>query len=1041
MNMYNSVFKKMQHLFLLCLLLGASVLVQAQSSDIVVKGTVRSDSAVLDGASITLKGNPKKAARTDAKGNFTISVPANGTLLISFVGLKPEEVEIKGEPVVNVRLAHTAGALEEVAVVAYGYQKKISLVGAQSTVNMEDIKQPVANLSAALAGRIAGLVGVQRTGLPGSNSADLWIRGIATFNGSGNDASALIIVDGVQGRDLNSFDPEDIASFTILKDASATAVYGVAGANGVILINTKKGRAGKPVLMFNFNEGVNSFTKTPKLVDGLTYMSLRNEAQVASGLSPDYPQAFMDSTKAGNQPYLYPNVDWMKTIFNKTADSKRANFSARGGSDNASYYVSLAYFDEKSLLRTDNLAKYNSDTRFRRYNFTTNVTMNFTKSTKFEMGIQGYITNTNYPGVDPQQAFRDVMQTTPILYPAMYPGNFVPSVSDRGAQPNPYAEITQTGYQNIAANQVYSNAKVTQDLKVITPGLTAYALYSFDNYSTQTIYRTRNRTQFLIDKNNPYNADGTLNLNLIKSGSDNLNFGNANGAHRQNYVEAAINYDHDFGKKSHVSGLILYNQKAYTEAFPGDLTGSLPFKSQGLAGRATYSWGDKYFAEANFGYNGSENFAPQNRYGLFPSLGVGWVVSNEKFFAPVSNVLQFLKVRYSNGVVGAPGGGRRFGYLTLVSDNPNNPYNVNGYTFGNGNGNVGTNGGLAVTDYGTNVKWARSHKQDVGVELKTLNNKLSVTVDYFSEHRTGVFLQRGSLPDYIGLRNAPWGNIGIIDNKGFDGTLDMAPVTFAKNTAVSFRGTFSYNRDKVIENDAPIQPYPYMEKRGTNYLSTFGYQAIGLFQSQKEIDNAADQKAIGTPRVGDIRYKDLNGDGVIDQNDIKRIGTGDVPSFTYGAGFNVTMGQWYAGAFFQGVAGAERQISGDGIIPFNNSTGAERSNLFAVATDRWTPDNPNPNAMYPRLAYGNTPNKNNSVTSSWWQKDISFIRLKTIDFGYNLPKGSLKAIGMKTARFYIQGVNLFYWSKFKLWDPELNTANGASYPNTRNLTIGFQANF
>ncbi len=1034
MNMYNHVFKKMKHIFLLCLLLGAAVLVQAQNSDIVVKGTVRSDSAVLDGASIVLKGNVKKAVRTDAKGNFTISVPANGTLLISFVGLKPEEVELKGEPVVNVRLAHNAGALEEVAVVAYGYQKKISLVGAQSTVNMEDIKQPVANLSAALAGRIAGLVGVQRTGLPGSNGADLWIRGISTFNGSGNDASALIIVDGVQGRDLNSFDVEDIASFTILKDASATAVYGVAGANGVILIQTKKGRPGKPVLMFNFNEGINSFTKTPKLVDGLTYMNLRNEAQVASGLLPDFSQADIDSTKLGNQPYLYPNVDWMKTIFNKTADSRRANFSARGGSENSSYYISLAYYDEKSLLKTDGLAKYNSDTRFRRYNFTSNINMNFTKTTKFELGIQGYITNTNYPGINPQQAFADVMQTTPILYPAMYPGNIVPSVSDRGAQPNPYAEITQTGYQNIASNQVYSNAKITQDLKVITPGLTAYALYSFDNYGTQTIVRYRDRSQYLIDKTNPYNADGTLNLNLIKSGTDNLNFNNTNGAHRQNYVEAAINYDHDFGKKSHVSGLILYNQKAYTEAFPGNLTSSLPFKSQGLAGRATYSWSDKYFGEVNFGYNGSENFAPKNRYGFFPSLGVGWVVSNEKFFASVSNILQFLKLRYSDGIVGAPGGGRRFGYLTLVSDG------VSGFTFGNGSGNTGY-GGLAITDYGTDVKWARSHKQDVGVELKTLNNKLSLTVDYFAEHRTGVFLQRASLPDYIGLSNQPWGNIGIIDNKGFDGTLDIAPITFAKNTAISFRATFSYNRDKVIENDAPIQPYPYMERRGVNYLSTFGYEAIGLFKSQKEIDNAASQAPIGNPRVGDIRYKDLNGDGVIDANDVKRIGTGDVPNLTYGAGFNVTMGQWYAGAFFQGVAGAERQIGGDGIIPFANSTGAERSNLFATATDRWTPENPNPNAMYPRLAYGNTPNKNNTVVSSWWQKDISFIRLKTIDIGYNLPKGSLKSIGMKTARLYIQGVNLLYWSKFKLWDPELNTTNGSVYPNTRNLTLGFQANF
>lgn len=1026
------VFERIRAVLLFCFLLLATVVVQAQSGDVTVKGTVRSDSAEMEGVTVLLKSDPSKATNTDANGNFVITVPANGKLVFSFVGFAPVEYDVKGSKTISILLKRNDASMQEVAVVAFGYQKKISLVGAQSSVNMEELKQPVANLSASLAGRIAGLVGVQRTGLPGSNGADVWIRGISTFNNS-NDAGALIVVDGVQGRDLNAFDPEDIASFTILKDASATAVYGVAGANGVILIQTKKGRPGKPVLMFNFNEGINSFAKTPELADAGTYMKLKNEAQLSSGYQPDYSQDYIDSTLAGNQPYLYPNVNWMKTLFNKVSDSRRANFSARGGSENASYYVSLAYFDEKSLLKTDGLQKYNSDARFRRYNFTSNVNMNWTKTTKFELGIQGYITNTNYPGVNPQDAFGNVMQTNPVLYPVDYPGGIVPGVSSAGAQPNPYAQLTQSGYQNIASNQVYSNARITQDLKGIVPGLSVYALYSFDVFNTQVVSRTRNRSTYLINKNNPYDTDGSLNLDLISSGTDNLGFGNSNGSNRQSYIETALNYDHDLGEKSHITALALYNQKEYTEAFPSSLTSSLPYKSQGLAGRATYSWDQKYFGEVNFGYNGSENFAPQNRYGFFPSFGVGWVASNEKFYEPFQDAIQFLKIRYSNGVVGASGGGRRFGYLTLVSDQ------AGGFTFGNGNNNSGY-GGVSITDYGTDVKWARSHKQDLGIELKTLNSKVSLVVDYFHENRTGVFLQRGSLADYIGLQNSPWGNIGIIDNKGFDGTLDIAPFDVGP-TSWTVRGTFSYNRDKVIENDNPVQPYPYMEGRGANYLSTFGYVAEGLFQSQKEIDNAPSQQPIGSPRVGDIRYKDLNGDGKIDANDVTRIGNGDVPTLVYGFGFNVTWKQFYIGAFFQGVGGAERQLRGDGIIPFNNSTGAERSNLFAMAADRWTVDNPNPNAMYPRLAYGNTANKNNAVVSSWWQKDISFIRLKTMDFGYNLPKGTLKSIGMRNARIYAQGLNLFYWSKFKLWDPELNTSNGSVYPNTRNITFGFQANF
>ena len=1022
------------------LIFGGPLFAQNATGPIVITGIVKDKlNKPLDGVSVELVGT-KRGASTDSNGHFSITVDnARQQLKFSRVGFVTQVNGINNSLTQDVVLDAVAGSLDEVVLVGYGKQKKISLVGAQSSVNVEELKLPVANLSATLAGRIAGLVGVQRTGLPGSNQADLWIRGISTFNSS-NDASPLIIVDGVQGRDLNSLDPEDISSFTILKDASATAVYGVAGANGVVLIQTKKGRPGKPNLMFNFNEGLISFTKTPQLADAKSYMTLRNEAEAASGFQPEYSQAYIDSTLAGHQPYLYPNVNWMKTLFKSVSDSRRANFSARGGSETANYYVSLAYYDEKSLLRTDNLAKYNADTRFKRYNFTSNVNMDWTKTTKFELGIQGYITNTNYPGINPQNAFADVMQTNPVLYPVKYPGDIVPGVSSAGAQPNPWAEVTQSGYENIASNQVNTNARVTQDLKFILPGLSAYGLYSYDRFNQDNTYRTRTRSTYYIDQSNPYNADGSLNLNLISTGSDNLTYTRENDAnrqdntgHRQTYIEAAINYDHDFGSKSHITGLVLYNQKSYADVFALNLTASLPFKSQGVAGRVTYSWAEKYFGEFNFGYNGSENFAPQNRYGFFPSLGVGWILSKEKFFEPLQNAVQFFKLRYSNGVVGSPGGGRRFGYLTLVSDG------ANGYSFGNAS-NSANYGGVAITDYGTNVKWARSHKQDVGAEIKTLDSKVSLIVDYFSEHRTGVFLQRGSLADYVGLQNSPWGNIGIIDNKGFDGTLDISPFSIGK-TSWTIRGTFSYNRDKVIENDDPVQPYPYMERRGVNYLSTFGYVAEGLFKDQHEIDNAPDQSALGAVRPGDIRYKDLNGDGKIDANDVKRIGNGDVPNWVYGFGFTVNWKQWYFGAFFQGVASAQRQLGGDGIIPFNNSTGPERSNLFAIANDRWTVSNPNPNAFYPRLAYGNAANKNNAVTSTWWEKDISFIRLKTLDFGYNLPRGTLKSIGLKNGRIYVQGVNLFYLSKFKLWDPELNTTNGAVYPNTRNVDLGLQVNF
>ncbi len=1008
-----------------------STMLFAQSS-VTITGVVkdRLDKGISD-VSITVQGSKDRGTTSGENGAFSIQAATNAVLIFSYVGFTEVVRQVNNNLFLEVIMDAKTGSEEEVVIVGFGKAKKISLVGAQSTVNVQELKQPVANISTVLAGRVSGIVGVQRTGLPGQNTGDLFVRGISTFGP--NAAGALVIIDGIQGRDLNSLDAEDIASFTILKDASATAVYGVAGANGVILINTKKGKSAKTVLKFNYNQGITGFTKLPDLTGAEAYMRLTNEAQIASGVLPQYSNAYIDSTLKGNQPYLFPNVNWMKTIFRSRGLTRRANFSATGGSDIANYYVALAYYDEQSLLQNDGSQSYESDQRFRRYNFTSNISMNWTKSTKFDLGIQGYVTTLNTPGIDAQQAFREVMQTTPVLYPRMYPGNLVPGINAANAQRNPYEQITQTGYNNISSNQLYSNARLTQDLGGLLKGLSAYGLFSFDAFNSQLIGRTRQRNTFKINPVAPYNPDGSVNLlPIITNGSDNLSYSRANGGNRSNYLEAALNYDRTFGKDHRVTGLLLYNQRSFIDAFALNLTASLPFRSMGLAGRSTYGYKEKYFGEVNFGYNGSENFAPENRFGFFPSFGAGWVLSKEKFFRPIEKVFQFFKLRYSDGLVGSGAGGRRFGYLTIVSDG------AGGFTWGNGTNNQGSNGGVAITDYGAPVQWSKSRKQDLGVEFKTFNSKLSVIFDLFKENRTGVFLQRASLPAYVGLNNNPFGNLGQIKNAGFDATVETSVFKLG-STTWDFRGTVTYNRDMIIENDQPVQPFPYLERRGYNSLSTYGYRAIGLFADQKEIDNAPDQTPLGgRPRPGDIRYKDLNSDGLINNLDVSRIGNGDIPNWVYGFGFNVSFKNFYIGAFFQGIEGADRLLTGDGIIPFNNSTGPERSNLFAAAEDRWTEANPNPNAFYPRLAYGNAANRNNAVFSSWWVKDVSFLRLKTMALGYNLPKAWVKKAGFRSAQIYAQGFNLLYWSQFKLWDPEINSSNGASYPNTRNFSVGVE---
>lgn len=463
-------------------------------SALTISGKVTNNlNQALIGVSVTNLSN-QQTVSTDQDGLYTISANQGDSLQYRYVGYKSLKQVVRTTIEINVMLEGEDNSLNEVVVVGYGQQRKINMVGAQSTVKVEDLKQPVANLSATLAGRIAGLVGVQRSGLPGSNSADVWIRGISTFN-SQNSASPLIVVDGVQGRDLNAFDPEDISSLTILKDASSTAVYGAQGANGVILITTKKGRTGKPTLMFNYNQGMVNFTKTPELTNAEQYMRLRNEAMVASGLAPEYSQEYIDNTLNGTDPYLYPNVNWMEEIFKDASYNRRANFSARGGSESTQYYSSVSYYDESSLLNMDALQNYKADSRFRRYNFTSNIDMDWTKTTKFSLGIQGYVTNTNYPNAQTditatsnnnpaagvQSIFGRVMQATPVLYPLMYPGNLVPAVNQSSdAQPNPYALATQTGYINNFRSQVYSNARISQQLDFVTKGLNAYAMFSFD---------------------------------------------------------------------------------------------------------------------------------------------------------------------------------------------------------------------------------------------------------------------------------------------------------------------------------------------------------------------------------------------------------------------------------------------------------------------------------------------------------------------------------------------------------------------------------
>jgi len=1005
----------------------------------------------LIGVNVTVDGDANGSI-TNMDGLYEIFVTKKSVVLkFTYIGFKTSEIRTNASTnIYDVTLEEQVNELEETVIVGYGTQRKISNIGAQSSMKMEDIKTPSASLTTTLAGRLAGVVAVQRTGEPGKDAADIWIRGISTPNTS----SPLVLVDGVE-RSFNDIDPEDIESLTTLKDASATAVYGVRGANGVILIKTKPGKVGKPTVSADYYESFTRFTKMVDLADGITYMNAANEAMRNDGIATKYTEDQIHNTIAGKDPYLYPNVDWLKEIFNDWGHNRRVNVNVRGGSEKVAYYASVSYFNETGMTVTDkNIDTYDSKMKYSRYNFTTNLNIDVTPTTKVEIGAQGYLGEGNYPAISSADLYNAAMSISPVEYPKMFFVNgeaFVPGTSTNNNFNNPYSQATRRGYDNLTKNQIYSNLRVTQDLDMLTKGLKLTAMYAFDVYNEIHVHQDRAESTYnFLDTSVPYDMNGQPILQRIYEGSNVLSYKQETSGNKKTYLEASLNYDRTFNDDHRVSALFLFNQQSKLLYPKGTLEDAIPYRMMGIAGRATYSWKDRYFAEFNIGYNGAENFSPKHRFGTFPAFGVGWVVSNEKFWQPLSKAVSFLKIRYTDGKVGnSEVSDRRFMYLDQMKENGDY-----GYKFGP-NGTKWS--GYETVNMAVDLIWEESRKQDLGIDLKLFNDDLSIVFDLFKERRENILLKREhSIPSFLGYNtSAPYGNIGIIENKGFDGTIEYNK-RINKDWVIALRGNVTFNKDKWIQGELPEQKYEWMNQYGHNINGVKGYVAEGLF-TQTEIDDMARweslsdaNKAItpkpfasqfGTVKAGDIKYKDLNNDGQIDAYDQTYISRGDVPTTVYGFGFTVGWKDLSVGMMFQGVAGAERVLNGSSVNPFNGGGGS--GNLYSNIGDRWTEENPDQNAFYPRLSYGSetTSNINNFQKSTWWVRNMNFLRLKTLQISYNLPKPWVNKVHLKNAAVYVMGTNLFTLSRFKLWDPELNTDNGASYPNTTSYSVGINFTF
>lgn len=984
----------------------------------------------LPGVGVIVKGADRSTV-SDVSGNYKIDVTTGKeTLIFKYIGYKTQEIAIDTRRNLNVILEPDVSSLDEVAVVAFGTQKKESLVASISTVNVRDVKQAAPrSLTNALAGRVSGLISVQRGGEPGYDDAQFWIRGISTF---GAGASPLVLIDGVE-RPLSNIEPEEIETFSVLKDAAATSVYGVRGANGVILVTTRRGAVQKANISFKLENGTNKPTQLPEYVDGATWLTLYNEAQLATNpsfISP-YTPAIIEKHRSGEDPYLYPNVNWIEMMLKDRAANQRANLNITGGSDMAKYFVSAGYYQEDGIWKGDNLNAYNTNAKLKRYNFRANIDLNLTKYTELSLGLGGILVTSNYPGTGSGTIWNTIQQNTPIGYSPTYPDPADPSKSVYGGISsliNPYGQLTGTGFRTEWRNNIQSDLTLKHDFSKLVKGLNAQAKFAFDGYNYHNINQTRtylvNNDQ--VDKYFPTGRDeqGNLILTRLVTGKADLGFSKASGGNRRIYIQANIDYNRTFGKHN-VKGLLLYNQQDYQDADATNAISSLPFRLQGLVSRLSYGYNNRYFLELSAGYNGSENFQEGNRFGFFPAAALGWIVSEEPFFKNNIKAIQYLKLRGSYGIKGNDQiGGRRFAYLTTVGGGNG------GYTFGiDANTAVG---GRGEDQWGANLTWERERETNIGLEMRFLKG-FNLQADVFKRHREGIFLQRAALPAILGLQNNPFGNLGEFENKGFEATLEYRAQL--GKVDISFRGNYTFARNKLINTDQPDYMYTYQNRVGKRYNQPFGLVALGLFKDQDDIANSPTQQ-FGTVRPGDIKYLDYNNDGVVNSFDAIAIGNPSVPESIYGFGTTVAYKGFDVSVFFQGNGGASFNLGGTGWFPFQ--AGGLNGNVNVNAVDRWTPENPRQDVLFPRLSFGD--NTNNYQSSTWWQRDGSYLRLKTAELGYTIPKSLTKKLKINTLRLYVNGLNLHTWSKFDFWDPELGSANGAAYPIQKTFNFGLNLN-
>ncbi len=1052
---FKCFFKHLKISLLLICVLSVFSIASGQAQEVVKGKVTDGEGKPLPGVTITIVGSTRGVI-TDVDGTYSIKASPDDKLVFSFIGMESQIVDVGNRNTINIEMAEKVDELEEVTIVAFGKQKKESVISSIATVKPAELKVPGNNITTALAGRVAGIVSYQRSGEPGEDNAEFFIRGVTTF---GYKKDPLILIDGIESSttDLARLQADDVESFSIMKDATATALYGSRAANGVILIKTKEGREGGAIVSLRLENALSMPTRNVELADPITYMRLHNEAVKTRdplGILPYSPEK-IDNTLRGVNPYMYPATDWRKELIKDYTMNQSANLSVRGGGKVARYYVAGAFNKNNGLLKVDDRNNFNSNINLKTYSLRSNVNINLTETTQLDVRLSGTFDDYTGPIDGGTQVYRNVMRTNPVLFPAYYPADeehqYVEHImfgnSDYAKSTyylNPYAELVK-GYKEYSRSVMSAQIEFKQDLSFITEGLHIRTML---NTTRNTYFDVRRAYSPFWYQATSYNKqDNTYRLAMLNedTGTEYLSYSPGDKNVQSNfYTESAIDYNRTFNDKHTFSGLFVFMAQNRLTGNADDLQTSLPFRNVGLAGRTTYSFDSRYFIELNFGYNASERFHKKNRWGFFPSVGLAWTISNEKFWESLSHAITSLKVRGTYGLTGNDAIGSpkdRFLYLSNVNMNDGS----RGAVFGRNN--IYSRPGMSISRYSDpTISWETATKTNIGVEIGLFDD-LQILADIYKETRRDILQRRIATPAEMGLSALPRTNVGKAEGKGIDLSLDYNK-RFNNNWWLQGRANFTYAKSKyLIFEEYNYQNSPWMSRVGYSINQEWGYLAERLFVDDAEAAKSPRQN-FGEYGGGDIKYRDVNGDGQITELDQVPIGYPTSPEIVYGFGFSVGYKNLDFSMFFQGLGRESFWINPRATAPFtdfrygNESLNGRPQNqlLKAYAEDHWSEDNQNLYALWPRLSTTPEGNNNNSQPSTWFMRDGSFLRLKQVEIGYSLPQRVLDKLYMKTCRIYLDSTNPLVWSNFKLWDVEMG-GNGLGYPIQKVFNVGVQVNF